>query len=73
MISNENLNILIESLEDYKRRGVVDPWILNTGEVIEPLDALIELRNARATISKWEAEFGIGVADLYEFKEGYEI
>lgn len=47
MISDENLNTLIAGLQDYKDKGVVDPWVLEDGQVIEPLEALIELRDLR--------------------------
>lgn len=47
MISDEHLAILIEGLRDYKARGVVDPWVLEDGSIIEPLEALEELRELR--------------------------
>ena len=46
-ISNEELDILIESLMVYKAQGVNDPWLLSDGTVIEPLDVLWELRAFR--------------------------
>lgn len=46
-ISGPDLDALIEGLKEYKRRGVVDPWVLSDGTTIEPLDALEELRELR--------------------------
>ena len=46
-VSNEILIGLIESLQEYKDKGVVDPWVLSDGSIIEPLDVLIELRELR--------------------------
>lgn len=46
-VSDEKLGILIGGLQKFKARGVVDPWILSDGTVIEPLDILIELREYR--------------------------
>lgn len=46
-VSDEHLRILIESLTEYKLKGVVDPWVLSDGTIIEPLDVLIELQERR--------------------------
>jgi len=51
-ISDEILNILIEGLQEYKKEGVNDPWILEGGIRIEPLDVLIELRELRKKIRR---------------------
>ncbi len=48
MIAQENLDALIASLEEYKKSGVRDPWLMSDGTEIEPLDALRELRELRA-------------------------
>lgn len=51
-ITDENLDALIFSLAAYKEQGIVDPWILDDGTEIQPLDTLMELQewrnNARA-------------------------
>ena len=47
MISNEDLEILIAGLEEYKKSGVHDPWVLSDGREIEPLDVLKELLEFR--------------------------
>lgn len=49
-ISDENLEKLIKGLQDYKDEGVVDPWILRDGTIIEPLDVLKELRELRLIV-----------------------
>ena len=46
-ITDENLQIIIEGLEDYKDDGIIDPWVLDNGEIIEPLDVLLELKELR--------------------------
>ena len=46
-VSNEGLATLIKGLTDYKKKGVIDPWMLDTGETIEPLDILLELQEWR--------------------------
>ena len=46
-IKIEDLDILIESLNEYKKSGVVDPWVLSDDTIIQPLDVLIELRELR--------------------------
>ena len=46
-ISNDQLDTLIESLTVYQRQGVIDPWVLSDGSIIEPLDVLWELRAFR--------------------------
>jgi len=48
-ISNKHLDILIKGLQAYKDDGVIDPWVLGDGTKIEPLDALIELKELRLT------------------------
>ncbi len=57
-VSQENLDALVESLLDYKKKGVVDPWILRTQEgeteIIEPLDTLIELQDLRSRLKELE-------------------
>lgn len=50
-VSDENLEILIEGLEEYKSQGVFDPWVLDDGSVIEPLHVLKELRDLREMIA----------------------
>lgn len=56
-ISQEHLAVLIQSLEDYKGKGIIDPWVLNDGTIIEPLDVLKELKLRRSDIpmgvSQW--------------------
>jgi hypothetical protein len=47
MIKDADLDALIEGLFYYKEKGVDDPWILEDGTVIEPLDILVELRDLR--------------------------
>lgn len=49
-VSDENLEILIEGLEEYKAKGVFDPWVLEDGTIIEPLDVLKELQDLREMI-----------------------
>lgn len=46
-ISNKNLDSLIEGLEFFKAKGVIDPWVFSDGTKIEPLDVLKELRDWR--------------------------
>ncbi len=46
-VNDVDLAILIDCLQDYKKLGVEDPWILNDGTKIEPLDILIELKHLR--------------------------
>ncbi len=46
-IKDEDLVTLIEGLEEYKAKGVIDPWSLNDGTIIEPLDVLKELYDLR--------------------------
>lgn len=47
-VSDVDLDILIEGLEWYKKKGVIDPWVINDGKTfIEPLDVLKELRELR--------------------------
>lgn len=46
-ITDENLQILIEGLTEYKDDGIENPWVLSNGEVIEPLDVLFELEKLR--------------------------
>lgn len=46
-VTNEDLLTLIEGLEEYKSKGVIDPWVLSDGSIIEPLDVLKELYNLR--------------------------
>lgn len=58
-VNIENLKILIAGLEKYKDEGVVDPWVLDTGEIIEPLEVLKELLASRElveTIKRWPME-----------------
>lgn len=43
-VSDEHLEALINGLTAYKKDGVVDPWVLSDGTIIEPLDILKELR-----------------------------
>ena len=46
-ISDETLAILINGLQEYKNDGVIDPWVLSNGAIIEPLEILKELRGYR--------------------------
>lgn len=46
------LATLIEGLKEYKAKGITDPWLLNSGETIEPLEALIELQESRMELLK---------------------
>lgn len=46
-VSDQNLQILIDGLSSYKKQGVVDPWVLEDGTIIEPLDVLLELQELR--------------------------
>jgi len=46
-LTDENLQILIDGLTLYKANGVVDPWVLKDGTIIEPLDVLLELKQLR--------------------------
>jgi len=52
MISSSDLNVLIRSLQEYKAQGVSDPWVLSDGTKIEPLDALLELKELRGGSAK---------------------
>lgn len=47
-ITDQELSILINGLTDHKRKGVIDPWVLADGAIIEPLDVLLELQELRA-------------------------
>lgn len=49
-VSSRNLNTLIEGLQSFKDKGVIDPWILDDGTKIEPLDVLKELIFLREAI-----------------------
>lgn len=49
-VSDENLEILIEGLEEYKSQGVFDPWVLEDGTIVEPLHVLKELQDLRELI-----------------------
>lgn len=46
-IDDKALDDLIYGLKGYKANGIVDPWVLSDGTIIEPLDVLIELRELR--------------------------
>ena len=46
-ISDADLEVLIVSLQAYKRTGVIDPWVYSDGHVVDPLDVLLELRDLR--------------------------
>lgn len=46
-VSDEMLALLIASLEQYRDEGVWDPWILVDGRTVDPLDALLDLRDER--------------------------
>lgn len=61
-ITNENLDILIEGLQKYADKGVVDPWYLSNGDIIQPLEALKELKELR---SREDAVFAKG------YRKGY--
>lgn len=53
-ISSQDLNTLIEGLEECQANGVVDPWLLSNGTVIQPLDLLRELRALRQRVAELE-------------------
>ncbi len=46
-VTDEELNNLIVSLKICKDNGVVDPWLMSDGSIIEPLDILLELKELR--------------------------
>lgn len=46
-VSNEQLGVLIEGLHSYRDAGVIDPWVLEDGTIIEPLAVLEELQELR--------------------------
>jgi len=47
-ISDGDLQLLIDGLTEYKKDGVIDPWLLGDGRIIEPLDVLLELQELRS-------------------------
>ena len=49
-IKDKDLNDLIEGLTEYRDNGVVDPWVLSDGTIIQPLDVLIELKKLREEV-----------------------
>lgn len=51
-VSDQALATLIASLEQYKAEGVIDPWLLSDGTVIEPLDVLTDLRHQRSKMAR---------------------
>lgn len=51
-VSAKHLNLLIQCLQDYKKRGVTDPWVLDDGTEIEPLSVLTELKALRNAYAK---------------------
>lgn len=61
MIASEDLDALIEGLQQYKDQGVVDPWLLSDGTIIEPLDVLIELQALRLSAIMGFLEWRDGV------------
>lgn len=66
MIKPVILDVLIQSLQEYKDRGVTDPWVLSDGSTVEPLDVLIEYRNLRESKEDQLAKgYNQGVADVY--------
>lgn len=46
-VSNEVLDTLIVSLDQYKKAGIIDPWVFEDGSIVEPLDVLRELKELR--------------------------
>lgn len=46
-VSDEDLDILIESLQEFADKNVYDPWLLSDGRIIQPLDILKELKELR--------------------------
>lgn len=46
-ITDATLSDMIDSLQAYKDKGVVDPWYLSDGRIVEPLDILRELQEFR--------------------------
>lgn len=50
-VSDENLQTLIDGLDEYRSKGVIDPWVLEDGTLIEPLDVLRELQDLREMIA----------------------
>ena len=53
-ITDEKLDVLIAGLQQYKDKGVIDPWVLDDGTQIEPLDVLVELKEAREKAWKYD-------------------
>ena len=46
-VSDANLKVLINGLQAYKDNGIVDPWIMSDGTIIDPLEILLELKELR--------------------------
>ena len=59
MISDKDLDALIEGLTEYRDKGVRDPWVLSDGTIIEPLDVIKELKELRSNINDLS---GLGVS-----------
>lgn len=49
-ISDDQLDTLIEGLQVYAKKNVYDPWYLIDGSIVQPLDALLELRSLRKLV-----------------------
>jgi len=47
MVSDEDLGTLINGLSYFKQQGIVDPWVLDDGTTIEPLEVILELQRLR--------------------------
>lgn len=46
-ITDAQLDDLIVGLQEYKDKGVVDPWVFEDGTTVEPLEVLRELQSFR--------------------------
>lgn len=46
-ITDAQLDDLIVGLQEYKDKGVVDPWVFEDGTTVEPLEVLRELQEFR--------------------------
>lgn len=64
-MTNELLDLLIQSLQEYADSGVYDPWFLSDGSTVQPLDVLKELRVYRRALDAI-ADYGEKVAQAVE-------
>lgn len=65
-VSNENLEILIEGLEEYKKAGVKDDWVLSDGVTVEPLSVLQELKELRDARFQYDDHVEIILAEVID-------